>query len=240
MVLLTDLSYLPPTVRAVLFDAVGTLVHPEPSVAMTYRRVGSRLGSSLPVGEVDARFRSAFARQEQLDRQSHGLRTDEERERKRWRAIVAEVLSEVDDQGQAFDTLWDHFGRAEHWRVDPDAATVWAQLTARGLMLGLASNFDRRLEQICRDLKPLDTTAHVFSSSSVGWRKPSIEFFRAIEARLNLAPDQLLLVGDDWENDYCAAQAAGWHTIFFDPQHRSSNAARVGCLRELLTESPLV
>src|SRR5262249_18497827 len=132
-------------VRAVFFDAVGTLLHPEPSAAAVYTAVGRRFGSTLAEAEVSQRFRAAFRRQEELDRAVHGLRTSEEREAQRWRAIVAEVLEDVRDAEGCFATLYDHFARPDAWRLDPGVGEVLRVLSERGLVLGVCSNFDRRL-----------------------------------------------------------------------------------------------
>ena len=50
-------------VRAVVFDAVGTLIRPEPSVAAVYSEIGKRHGAHLDPAEVRARVPGAFARQ---------------------------------------------------------------------------------------------------------------------------------------------------------------------------------
>ena len=39
-------------VRAVFFDAVGTMIHPDPPAATVYARVGRRFGSRLPAEAV--------------------------------------------------------------------------------------------------------------------------------------------------------------------------------------------
>jgi putative hydrolase of the HAD superfamily len=79
--------------------------------------------------------------------------------------------------------------------------------------LGVASNFDSRLHAICRGLEPFTTCDNVFVSSHLGWRKPSPQFFLAIQQSLNVAPAEIVLVGDDIENDYRPALAAGWQAI---------------------------
>ena len=80
----------PPGTRAVFFDAVGTLIHPDPPAPSVYAEAARRFGSRLDLPAVAARFRAAFRRQEELDH-AGGLRTDEAREVARWRAIVAEA-----------------------------------------------------------------------------------------------------------------------------------------------------
>lgn len=209
------ISELPAAIEAVLFDAVGTLIVPDPPVASAYAAAAARYGSRLTLDEIERRFRAAFARQEAIDAQVPGLRTSEAREKSRWQAIVAEVFAEVSDSASVFAALWQHFAEPRHWRLHADAVELWNSYTAQGKRVGIASNFDGRLRQICQGLPPLDECKWIFVSSELSVRKPSPEFFRAIEKRLNLRPEQLLLIGDDWENDYRGATAAGWKAMPF-------------------------
>ncbi|MGE0608718.1 MAG: HAD-IA family hydrolase [Pirellulales bacterium] len=203
---------IPSQVRAVLFDAVGTLIHPEPPVAPAYRKVGCHFGSCLDEDEILVRFRQAFARQEALDA-DNALDASEERERARWRAIVSEVFDDVTEKAGLFAALWEHFAVPAHWRLFDDAAPAWLNLSQRGLRLGIASNFDLRLERLAAAMPPLDQAAAVYASTRVGYRKPAREFFQTIERALELNPEELLLVGDDQANDFNAARAAGWHAV---------------------------
>src|SRR5437588_873618 len=70
-------------IKAVFFDAVGTLLHPEPAAAVVYADAARRFGSSLSPAVVARRFALAFAREDELDR-AGGLRTGEERGGGRW------------------------------------------------------------------------------------------------------------------------------------------------------------
>ncbi|HJT31620.1 MAG TPA: HAD-IA family hydrolase [Pirellulales bacterium] len=205
-----------PDIQAVLFDAVGTLIFPDPPVAAAYAAAGARFGSKLTLDEIGRRFRTAFARQEAVDAEKYGHRTSEDRENTRWQAIVAEVFDDANDPPALFEALWEHFAEPRHWRLYADAAELWAMHAARAALTCIASNFDGRLTKICQGLPPLDRCRHVFVSSELGVRKPSPDFFRAIERRLNLRPSQLLLIGDDWHSDYLAAKAAGWQAKFID------------------------
>ena len=53
--------------RAVVFDAVGTLLHPDPAAAEVYVEIGLRFGSQLDLESVRRAFRKAFLRQEELN-----------------------------------------------------------------------------------------------------------------------------------------------------------------------------
>jgi putative hydrolase of the HAD superfamily len=223
-----------PDVRAVFFDAVGTLIHPEPAAGLVYATVGRARGSRLTPGEISARFRSAFAREEQADRK-HGLRTEERRETERWRRIVAAVLDDVADIEGCFEELFEHFARPTSWRCDADAARVLGGLARRGCILGMASNYDSRLKRVLAGLPELQPLHHVVISAEVGWRKPAPQFFAALGRVTGLPPEQILFVGDDRRNDYDGALAAGLCAVLFDPKGRAPEVpCRIGRLGELL------
>jgi len=225
--------------HVVLFDAVGTLIRPDPPVAAAYEAAGRRHGSALARDEINARFRRSFAAQEQVDDAAHGYRTDEARERSRWRRIVAEVFCDVsagDDRiGDAlFAELWDHFARPASWRLFDDAGPTVRRLAAAGVVVGVASNFDARLPQVIAALLPEIPGELVFASSMVGWKKPSPRFFRECEAKLGRTAGEMTLVGDDRVNDFEAAAAAGWRSVLVDRDGKSSgDGSRIASLGDL-------
>jgi putative hydrolase of the HAD superfamily len=221
---------IPPGTRAVFFDAVGTLIHPDPAAAVAYAAVARRLGSRLTEAEIAARFRTAFAREEALDL-ANGLRTSEERERRRWRHIVGAVLDDVCDGERCFEELFAHFARPDAWRCDADATAVLAELERRGYVLGMASNYDGRLRSVVAGKPELRPVRHLVISSEVGWRKPAPEFFAALAAATGLAPADILFVGDDRANDFDGARAAGLQAVLV-------GAGGVGGLGELLRAIP--
>ena len=202
----------PTGIRAVVFDVVHTLVEPWPSVAVAYHQAGLRHGVALDPEVIQPRFRAAWRRQEELDAGgSPPFATSREREMDRWRQIVAEVFADAAATDPIFADLWDHFGRPEAWRQVSVGSELVLAARRAGLPVALASNFDERLLGLATAVEPLTLADHVFASSELGWRKPSGEFFRAVERRLGLRPEELLLVGDDPELDVAAARRAGWH-----------------------------
>jgi putative hydrolase of the HAD superfamily len=204
---------LPPLV---FFDAVGTLLHPEPPAPAVYAAVGHRFGSRLDTATITARFRAAFRRQEEAD-YTAGLHTDEAREAARWRAIVREVLDDVTDTESCFQELYAHFARADAWRCEPETAEVLATLAGRGHVFGIASNFDHRLRGLVEHLPVLQPVRYLVISSEVGWRKPAPEFFAEMCRQAGAPPEQILYVGDDPVNDYEGARAAGMRAVLLAP-----------------------
>lgn len=211
-------------IRVILFDAVGTVLEPVPSASEAYFLAGHAGGSSRTREEVAQRFRHEFSRKFGGERAA--TNTSEELERSRWRSVVANVFDDVADiDAEVFPRLWEHFGNARNWQLFADAIPTWQALAEAGYVLGLASNFDSRLRDVCRGFPLLADCPHVFASSDLGWAKPAVEFFRSVERKLGRRADEVLLVGDDWRNDYQGAVEAGWQARWLDRDADASPAA---------------
>jgi putative hydrolase of the HAD superfamily len=225
----------PEGIRAVVFDAVGTLIQLDPPAGDVYAEFAARFGSQLEAREIRHRFGVAFAAQERLDGM-RGHRTDEGRELERWQQIVGEVIDDCEDPRGCFQAIYDHFALPSAWRCDADAAAVIAGIKARGLVVGMASNFDHRLRPIVAGLLDLAGLDHLWISSEIGWKKPAIGFFSEVRRTLAMGPGEVLFVGDDRMNDYRGALAAGMSALLFDPRGRSDlpNDRRIARLAKLL------
>ncbi|MSR56279.1 MAG: HAD family hydrolase [Planctomycetaceae bacterium] len=205
--------------RCVAFDAVGTLIEPIPAAAEVYHQVARQHGSRLAAGEIVRRFRQAFRQTERGDRESPAetrLATDEATERERWRAIVTAVIDDVPDPEACFDELYEHFAQPESWDCFPEVPAVLEGLRLAGMLVVLASNFDRRLRTVCDGLAALRNVNCRVISSEVGFRKPSRRFFEALLAAAGCRADEILMVGDDRENDLIGAQQAGLHAVLIN------------------------
>jgi putative hydrolase of the HAD superfamily len=213
----------------VLFDAVGTLIYPHPPVAEVYWSAGQRFGSRLSVDEIRGRFGEAFR-----IHYSRGEATSEAGEREQWRRIVSRVFDDVrNGADELFESLWQHFAAPGNWRTYDDVA-VLAELAARGYRIGIASNFDGRLEGIVREQPLLAVCERVFMSSRVGYSKPDGRFFRTIEEELDVEAGKIALVGDDGVNDVEGAQAAGWRAIGLDREGRCGVEGVIRSLKEMV------
>jgi putative hydrolase of the HAD superfamily len=225
-------------VRAIYFDAVGTLIHPEPSAAAVYAEVGRRHGSRLRREEIHRRFAAAFAWQDVIDGAAQ-WHTSEARERRRWWSIVTQVLDDVSNPAACFAELYDHFARPAAWRCDESAPTVIAELKRRGRILGLASNYDHRLHTVLAGLEPLGGIENVLVSAEVGWRKPARAFFEAICTQAGVGAHEVLYVGDDFDNDFTGAIGAGMEAVLLDAAPPRKGIPMIARLEELLDSAGL-
>jgi putative hydrolase of the HAD superfamily len=228
-------AVIPDTARAVFFDAVGTLLFPDPSAPVVYAETARRHGLAVSPVEVRERFVAAYRREERADAATEWA-TSEARERERWRRIVAETLAGASDPEACYETLFAHFAHPRAWRTAPDAARVLTELHGRGFVLGLGSNYDARLWSVFAGFPELALLRdRVLISAAVGVRKPGAGFFREAARAAGCDTTQVLFVGDDVENDYAGATAAGMSAVLLDPHGRHPSVPhRVTALTELL------
>ncbi len=138
--------------------------------------------------------------------------TNESLQRMRWRALVGKVFAELSapQVDSIFERLWVHFAQPSSWEIFPDALHAIELCKERGVPWCIGSNFDARLHQVVAGHPQLANCQRVFCSSEVGFDKPGVEFFSAIEKSLGLGSNQLIMVGDDARLDAEAAEQAGW------------------------------
>lgn len=215
----------------VIFDAVGTLLQPRVSVAETYWQAGHRWGSRLILDEVRDRFRRAFVESETTcfppDRRGC---TSEAEEHARWRWIVQECLPDLTQPDRCFEDLWQYFADPRHWVCFEDVGPTLLALQHRNLQLGVASNFDSRLNLLLESFSELAPLRHRWISSAVGFRKPDSRFYQTILQQVDCPPSKIVFVGDDVRLD---AQEPTRHGLCGIHIHRQAENPGPGVIRRL-------
>lgn len=220
------------TTRWIAFDAVGTLIYPEPSAGAAYHQVARRHGSRRSLDDITARFKDAYqnigwaaAESQCPGRSEHPGHfdhlTSEELERERWRQIVATVIDDVPNPTACFEELYAHFADPASWRIFDDVAPTLAKLRERGYLLAIASNFDHRLHAICDTFPELKDISCRVISAAVGHRKPSRQYYDALMVATGAEPGEILMVGDDYENDVIGGTKSGLRAVYLDRLGRS-------------------
>ena len=139
--------------------------------------------------------------------------TSEDAERKFWADLVHSLCPNSDGADACFEHLFAHFAAAKNWACFEDVAHAMERLQQTDLQLAIASNFDLRLNSVCDGLPELTNIETRVISSVVGFRKPSARFYAAVAERLQLPPQQILMIGDDPTNDVRGALNAGFRTL---------------------------
>ena len=198
-------------IRAILFDAAGTLFFLTKTVGDHYAYVGREVGLDLDAQQLDREFHAAW---QKMPRRSAIEGPRENDDKGWWRELVDRVFDQVApslsefDRDNFFEIAYEHFAESGVWELYPEVPGVLEQLRSR-FQLAVISNFDGRLRFILEHLGISTFFAHIFISSEIGADKPDPEIFRRALKLIDLKPNEVLHVGDDPERDWKAASAAG-------------------------------
>jgi putative hydrolase of the HAD superfamily len=209
--------------KAIFFDAVGTLFFLTRSVGYHYAIVGEEIGLKLDADKLDRAFISAW---NQMPKRPpiDGPRENDDKDW--WRALVDLVLDQVApslieiDRDNFFEIAYEHFAEAGVWELYPEVVDVLEKLEPK-FQLAVISNFDGRLRFILEHLGISEFFWHIFISSELGADKPDPEIFRRALKLIRLKSDEVLHVGDDAERDWKAATAAGLPIFQLDREKNS-------------------
>jgi putative hydrolase of the HAD superfamily len=216
-------------IKAIFFDAVGTLFYLTKTVGDHYALVGNEVGLKLDPAALDRAFFAAWKRMPSRTA-IDGPRENDDKDW--WRELVDLIFNEVApslselDRDNFFEIAYEHFAEASVWEAYPEVVDVLAKLQPR-YQLAVVSNFDGRLRLILDHLGISKFFSHVFVSSEIGADKPDPEIFRRALRFVDLTPDQVLHAGDDPVRDWQAASAAGLSIFQLDREKNS--------LRDLLS-----
>ena len=187
--------------RAVLFDALGTLVDLDPPWVP--------LASVLEMDEAEVAT-AVRAEMDYYKEHSHEGRDAASLDALRIRC--ADILSWELDREVPLRTMMDAF----QFHAFDDARPALDELRKAGLRLICVSNWDISLPEVlerCRLDKALDG---VVTSAETGVRKPDPAIFTAALNLAGCGPDEALHVGDTVAEDIAGAGAAGIRALHID------------------------
>lgn len=222
--------------RACVFDAGGTLIHPD------WLRLAS-LAASESGGEFGAdEMRRAMCEVlkeagEQLRRA--GAQANDEQGR-HW--IFRRIYLSLGVEGEACERIIERLDAAHEERhlwcgLDPEATRVLEELRREGLSVAVISNTeDGRLRDALEAAGVASRFDLLIDSQLVGYRKPDAAIFRLALERLGVEASDAAFVGDSYEHDALAARDAGLRAILLDPlgMRPDSLCPRIGSLGELI------
>jgi len=137
-------------IKAIFFDAVGTLFYLTRTVGDHYAFVGNKAGIELDSHKLDRAFYSAWSKMPSRSA-IDGPREDDDKGW--WRELVEFVLNDAApglnelDRDNFFEIAYEHFAEAGVWTLYPEVVDVLDQLRPR-FQLAVVSNFDGRLRFI--------------------------------------------------------------------------------------------
>lgn len=225
-------------IRVVFFDAAETLFHVNGSVAEIYLEEAVRFGFPKTPDSLQA-IRQAFGRAFREAPPPVFAATDpaviKQSERLWWFDIVHNVFYRVgmfERFDDFFERVFQVFEEPASWRLFPDTVDTLARLRARGVELGVISNFDSRLFAVMRGLGIAEAFDTVTISSLAHAAKPAPKIFRLALEKHAVDPEEAVHVGDSVRDDVGGATKAGLHAVLLDRQG-TQDAAGCTVIRRL-------
>ena len=225
-------------IRAIFFDAAGTLIKPARRVGETYAVLAQKYGVEPSAAEITERFRLCFHSAPPLAFPGTPATRIEDLERAWWKELVQRVF-EPWNGFQRFDDyfaeLFAYFAQPDAWALYPEVAETLSVLERRGLVLSVISNFDSRLIGILEGLGAAHWFEHIFVSSRVGYAKPDRQIFHTALERHSLEAGDALHVGDSEEKDLLGANMAGLKGVLVERNGagNSNLSPRITSLRSI-------
>ena len=117
------------------------------------------------------------------------------------------------------DKLLVHLDTMKYIAIDAAAVKVIAELKQRGFQVSLVSNMmlpGRLLKAKLQEAHLLSAFASVAISSDVGFIKPHPEIFRRTLEQSQLSADEVVFVGDTYQQDILGAKQVGLQTVWLN------------------------
>lgn len=212
------------TIKAVTFDAGGTLLFPSPSVAETFAEEARAFGYCFDDNEVERHIPACWELYFREYERDGDFWCTHEGCKGIWYlqyALLCDLLGVEEHKAEVVDAVYQAFLRGHHWAVFADAVPALEALRARGLRLAVISNWDADLMNILDDLRLSRFFEVRVPSGAVGLRKPHRAIFDYTLRKLGLEASEVLHVGDMDDADGFGPLDAGFHPLIIERHGRA-------------------
>jgi len=209
-------------IKALFVDVGNTLVREVPSRFAIYAQCAQARGIALETDAMAALMRQAHG--ELPARVGGGFRYTDP-----WFAAYIERIFhhhlgvERADLPELSRGLFARFSDPATFELLPGALQLLDEARARGLAVGVISNWSARLPGLLAALGVAERVDFVLCSALEELEKPDPEIFRRALARAGVAPDEAMHAGDDLEKDYLGARRAGLRAVLVDHADAHTN-----------------
>jgi putative hydrolase of the HAD superfamily len=233
----------PDDFAGIFFDFDGTIRHNDPPALEIFYRIAAEFGVTADEalrrqGEqwVNAYWAESPELRADLDRYgawqdngefwvNHGFRhlvaigVEEEQASELAPEITVRMRSEYDPQDC----------------VEGDVAPTLEALREAGYHLAIISNRSQPFRERVEALGLSEHVDLILAAGEFGWYKPDPRILRHAAAQFQVAPEQVIYVGDNYHADVLGARAAGMIPVLYDPRelYPGIDSIRIRSMREI-------
>jgi putative hydrolase of the HAD superfamily len=221
--------------KAVFFDVGNTLLYAHPSVPEVVRQVLAEEGHIRDLSLIDEYMPMLDEYYEDRYREDDTFWRSDDETLGVWVGMYSLLCRQLGidaDAEHIARRVYDEFGCADRWRAYDDVRPALMRLSARGIRLGLISNWDGRLVGLMNGLGLSELLDAVVSSADVGLHKPDPRIFELACERLGVTPSDAAHVGDHQYADIIGAEAVGMVPVLID-RHGGENPGNERFVRSL-------
>lgn len=225
-------------IRTVIFDFYGTLAHaahPTPTLTELLALLGVDVTPEVTERWHIGRMDGILHEEASVSREAY-----EAWEESRWSGMLADCGVEGDLAANLMNAIRVQV-RGFHVAPYPETAPVLDELRARGLRIGVCSNWHWDLDPYLEQAGVHDRIDAAITSARVGARKHHPLIYRRTLETMDVDPSEALFVGDSWEPDVTGPLGSGFagavHIARGDVEHPElpAGAVRASDLHGVLT-----
>lgn len=227
----------PQAIQAIFFDVGFTLLESSPSIPVIVCDVMARRGTPVPLECLERSLPRAESLFSEMSREAPHTWGDELEIARIWQRYFTELIKPcfADSTDEtllaAAADVQRQFDLATSYALYPDVEPALTALHARGLKLGIISDWGIALGLILRHFGLTRFFDFAVISATARRAKPDPELYRLALDRADVVADYAMHIGDSYVRDVLGARAMGIHPVMID---------RMRMLQPSVVDCPLV
>lgn len=227
--------------KAIFFDLDGTLRHTVPLGAEMYREKLVEFGVEISdeIHQETCRWEHYYwANSLELRQDSAKFTGKEGAFWKNYATLRLKKMGLSKEEIEKFRPLLRKFFTDEYesinW-VPPELYSILPELRKSGYTLAVLSNRRNPFMDIMDELSLTDHFDAIMAAGEVGSWKPDPKIFLPLLTRFDLAPEEVLYIGDNYYADIIGARNAGIAPLLYDPREifPDADCARITSFEQL-------
>jgi HAD superfamily hydrolase (TIGR01549 family) len=202
----------------ILFDAGGTLFHPNPSFEKVYEESLTALGVKVNDQELDRAILKVVRKFNEVSESDENF----ELKPKLWTESLLQALGV--DSKDILKSLQSAISSQIKMVIAHSTVDTLLALKDRGYRLGIVSNWSGVLSDVLRDQDLLPFFESVITPLDAGVAKPHQKMFEAALEDLDVEASKVICVGESYAADIVGARRLGIQSILYDPRFRELRA----------------